>query len=81
MRMANKFDEAQECGIAVQRSSARISKLRLGGFKIEAEQAEKSLQQMHAREGELASQLQSEQDRLNELCDRLDQIERSLSPP
>jgi predicted nucleic acid-binding Zn-ribbon protein len=53
----------------------------LSAFKIEAEQAEKSLQQMQAREGELASQLQSEQARLNDLNDRLDQIERSLIAP
>jgi predicted nucleic acid-binding Zn-ribbon protein len=46
--------------------------------KIEAEQAEKSLQQMQAREGELASQFQVEQAKLTELNDRLDQIERSL---
>jgi hypothetical protein len=36
---------------------------------------------MQAREGELASQLQSEQSRLAELNDRLDQIERALNLP
>jgi predicted nucleic acid-binding Zn-ribbon protein len=50
-------------------------------FKLEAEQAEKSLQQMQAREGDLTGQLQTEQSRLTELNDRLDQIERALSVP
>jgi len=50
-------------------------------FKLEAEQAEKSLQQMQAREGELTGQLQAEQSRFMELNDRLDQIERALSVP
>jgi chromosome segregation ATPase len=53
----------------------------LSMFKLEAEQAEKSLQQIQAREGELASRLQSEQARLTELNDRLDQIERALNAP
>jgi predicted nucleic acid-binding Zn-ribbon protein len=50
-------------------------------MKLESDQVEKSLQQMQAREGELASQLQSEQSRLTELNDRLDQIERVLNQP
>jgi chromosome segregation ATPase len=49
--------------------------------KLNAEQAEKSLQQMQLHEGELASQLQSEQARLTELNDRLDQMERALNVP
>jgi hypothetical protein len=49
--------------------------------KLNAEQTEKSLQQMQVREGELASQLQSEQSRLTELNDRLDQMERALNVP
>jgi predicted nucleic acid-binding Zn-ribbon protein len=36
-------------------------------FRLEAEQREKSLQQMQAREGELTGQLQTEQNRLTEL--------------
>ncbi|HUJ23907.1 MAG TPA: hypothetical protein VLX58_20370 [Bryobacteraceae bacterium] len=48
-------------------------------LKMEAEQGEKSLQQMQAREGELAGQFQTDQSRLNELNDRLDQLERELS--
>jgi len=47
--------------------------------KVAAEQGQKSLQQVQAREGELASQLQSEQSRLTELNDRLDQLERALN--
>jgi chromosome segregation ATPase len=50
-------------------------------LKFENEQTEKALQQMQAREGELAGQLQSEQPRLTELNDRLDQIERALNLP
>jgi chromosome segregation ATPase len=50
-------------------------------FKLQSEQAEKSLQQMQVHEGELASQLQSEQARLTELNDRLDQMERALNVP
>jgi len=53
----------------------------LGFFKVEAEQAEKSVQQLQARESDLASQLQSEQARLTELNDRLDQMERALNEP
>ncbi len=49
--------------------------------KLQSEQAEKSLQQMQVREGELASQLQFEQARLTELNDRLDQMERALNMP
>ncbi len=49
--------------------------------KLEAEQIEKTLQQMQAREGELTGQLQTEQNRLTELNDRLDQIERALNVP
>ena len=50
-------------------------------LKVDIEQAEKSLQQMQAREGELAAQLQSEQSMLAELNDHLDQIERALNQP
>ena len=50
-------------------------------FKLQAEQAEKSLQQLQAREGELASQLQAEQAKLTERNDRLNQIERCLTTP
>jgi len=53
----------------------------LSMFKVEADQTEKALQQMQSREGELASQLQSEQAKLTELNDRLDQIERVLNAP
>jgi chromosome segregation ATPase len=53
----------------------------LSVFKLDAEQAEKSLQQLQAREGELASQLQSEQAKLTELNDRLDRMERALTAP
>jgi DNA repair exonuclease SbcCD ATPase subunit len=47
--------------------------------KLDGEQTEKSTQQMQAHESELAGQLQSEQSRLTELNDRLDQIERALN--
>jgi predicted nucleic acid-binding Zn-ribbon protein len=50
-------------------------------FKLEAEQAEKAEQQLRAKEGELTGQLQSEQSRLTELNDRLNQIERALTVP
>jgi len=50
-------------------------------IKLDTEQMEKSTQQMQAHEGELASQLLSEQSRLTELNDRLDQIERALNVP
>ena len=50
-------------------------------FKLEAEQSEKSLQQIQIREGELASQLQSEQSKLTELNERLDEMERALNVP
>jgi predicted nucleic acid-binding Zn-ribbon protein len=53
----------------------------LSSFKLEAEQAEKSLQEMQVREAELANQLQSERAKLTDLNDRLDQIERSLVAP
>jgi hypothetical protein len=53
----------------------------LSMFKLETEQAEKYLQQIQVREGELASQLQSEQSKLMELNDRLDQMERALNVP
>jgi len=53
----------------------------LSEVKLQAEQAEKSLQQMQVREGELASQLQSKQARLTELNDRLDQMERAFNAP
>jgi DNA repair exonuclease SbcCD ATPase subunit len=49
--------------------------------KLEAEQTEKALQQLQAREGELTGQFQTEQTRLTELNDRLDQIERALNVP
>jgi predicted nucleic acid-binding Zn-ribbon protein len=49
--------------------------------KQEADQAEKSVQQAQVREGELTSQLQSDQAKLTELNDRLNQIERALSTP
>jgi predicted nucleic acid-binding Zn-ribbon protein len=54
---------------------------RVSEFKLETELAEKSLQQFQAREGELASQLQSEQSKLTELNDRLNQMERALNVP
>jgi predicted nucleic acid-binding Zn-ribbon protein len=50
-------------------------------FKLETEQGEKFLQQIQAREGELMSQLQSEQSKLTDLNDRLDQMERALNVP
>ena len=50
-------------------------------LKLDAEQTERSLQQLQTREGELVSQLQSERARLTELNDRLDQIERALNVP
>ena len=50
-------------------------------MKLEGEQTEKSTQQLQARESELAGQLQSEQLRLTELNDRLDQMERTLNVP
>src|SRR5579872_6912601 len=50
-------------------------------LKLEAEQAEKSLQQLQVREGELASRLQAEQGKLAELNDHLDQVERALELP
>jgi chromosome segregation ATPase len=53
----------------------------LKSFRPEVEQFQKSEQQLRAREGELASQLQSEQARLTELNDRLDQMERALNVP
>jgi predicted nucleic acid-binding Zn-ribbon protein len=48
-------------------------------FKLEAEQSEKSVQQLQARESELMSQFQAEQTKLTELNDRLDQMERALN--
>jgi archaellum component FlaC len=51
----------------------------LKAFKLATEQSEKSFEQLQTREGELAGHLQSEQSRLTELNDRLDQIERALS--
>jgi DNA repair exonuclease SbcCD ATPase subunit len=53
----------------------------LGSSKQELDQAEKSAQQAQVREGELTSQLQSEQAKLTELNDRLNQIERALTTP
>lgn len=47
--------------------------------KLEAEQSEKSAQQLQARESELMSQFQAEQTKLTELNDRLDQMERALN--
>lgn len=70
-----------QAGQAVDPAQRRDLEQGLKQFKLEAEQAEKSLLQMQAREGELAGQLQSEQARLTELNDRLDQIERALSMP
>lgn len=51
----------------------------LKAFKLATEQSEKSFEQLQTREGEIAGHLQSEQSRLTELNDRLDQIERALS--
>jgi len=48
-------------------------------FKLEAEQSEKSVQQLQARESELMSQFQAEQTKLTELNDRLDQMGRALN--
>ncbi len=53
----------------------------LKAFKLATEQSEKSIEQLQIREGELAGHLQSEQSRLTELNDRLDQIERTLNVP
>jgi chromosome segregation ATPase len=53
----------------------------LKAFKLATEQSEKSIEQLQTREGELAGHLQSEQSRLTELNDRLDQIERTLNVP
>lgn len=47
-------------------------------FKLQAEQTEKTIEQLQAREGELAGQLQVEQSKLAELNDRLDRLERVL---
>ena|ERR1700730_11566844 len=54
---------------------------RVNELKLETEQAEKLLQQIQTREGELTSQLQAEQSKLTELNDRLDQMERALNVP
>jgi len=70
--------QATQATDAVQRKNMEeVSK----ELKLEVEQAEKSLQQMQVREGELASQLQTEQGKLAELNDRLDQVERALKLP
>ncbi|HET9320880.1 MAG TPA: hypothetical protein VFO27_13930 [Bryobacteraceae bacterium] len=70
--------QATQATDAVQRKNMEeVSK----ELKLEVEQAEKSLQQMQAREGELASQLQTEQGKLAELNDHLDQVERALKLP
>jgi chromosome segregation ATPase len=53
----------------------------LASLKQEADRSEKSAQQSQAREGELANQLQSERVKLNELNDRLEQMERALNAP
>ena len=53
----------------------------LTGAKLEVEPGEKSAQHWQLREGELSSQLQSEQGKVTELSDRLDQMERSLMVP
>jgi predicted nucleic acid-binding Zn-ribbon protein len=53
----------------------------LGNSKQEADQAAKSVQQIQTRESELTSQLQSDQAKLTELNDRLNQIERALTVP
>src|SRR5216684_8287270 len=73
--IAAESDQATDPG--KHRELVETSKM----MKLESDQVEKSLQQMQAREGELASQLQSEQSRLAELNDRLDQIERALNLP
>jgi predicted nucleic acid-binding Zn-ribbon protein len=70
-----------QVGQAVDPGQRRDLEEGLKQFKLEAEQVEKSLQQMQAREGELAGQFQTEQARLTELNDRLDQIERALAVP
>jgi chromosome segregation ATPase len=53
----------------------------LKAFKLATEQSRKSIEQLQSRESELAGHLQSEQSRLTELNDRLDQIERTLNVP
>lgn len=67
----------QVTDLAKRRENEEVSKM----LKVDIEQAEKSLQQMQAREGELAAQLQSEQSMLAELNDHLDQIGRALNQP
>jgi len=70
--------QATQATDAVQRKNMEeVSK----ELKLEVEQAEKSLQQMQVREGELASQLQTEQGKLAELNDRMDQVKRALKLP
>ena len=73
---AGNLDDAnfcEECGKVFMSASENL--------KLDAEQTERSLQQLQTREGELVSQLQSERARLTELNDRLDQIERALNVP
>jgi chromosome segregation ATPase len=53
----------------------------LSQLKGDSDLAEKQLQQAQIRETELASQLQSEQTKLADFNDRLNQIERALSTP
>ena len=50
------------------------------GMKTHLEQVNVLQEQRRAREGELASQLLAEQAKLNELNDRLNQMERALEP-
>lgn len=70
-----------EAGQAVDPGRRRDLEEAVKMSKLEAEQTEKALQQMQAREGELTGQLQAGQNRLTELNDRLDQIERALNVP
>ena len=67
--------ESQETDLARKRDLGDALKM----AKLENEQVEKSLQQLQLHEGELAGQMQSEQSRLTELNDRLDQLERALN--
>jgi predicted nucleic acid-binding Zn-ribbon protein len=77
-RLQSIENETKQAGDPAQRRHLEEA---MKDFKLEAEQREKSLQQMQAREGELTGQLQTEQNRLTELNDRLDQIERALNVP
>jgi chromosome segregation ATPase len=70
-----------EVGQTTDPQKQKDMNFRVSEFKLETELAEKSLQQTQTREGELMSQLQSEQSKLTELNDRLDQMERALNVP